>query len=155
MDKPVRKSPRIPFFDYSRDNYYFITICTHDKKCIFGSVNSVSRYGQIAADSIIEITKHYSCVKIDKFVVMPNHIHMIIIIGCNNSSEENPSLEQVIGLYKSGVSREIHKLEKDIPVWQRSFHDHVIRNQADYERIGSYIDTNPMRWEKDCFYMEG
>ena len=155
LDRPMRKSPRISNFDYARDNYYFVTICTYDKRCIFGSINSISRYGKIAAESIRNLSGRYSGVKIDKFVVMPNHVHIIIIIGCNNKFEQNPSLEQVVGLYKSGVSREIHKLNSDISVWQRSFHDHVIRNQADYERIWSYIDTNPIRWEKDCFYTEG
>ena len=152
MSGPVRKSPRMSFFDYASSHYYFVTICTHEKKCIFGYTDNLSRYGQIAADSITRISAHYSSVAVDKFVVMPNHIHMILIIGCDPDKKENPSLDQVVGAYKSGVSREIHKIGYTFPVWQRSFHDHVIRNQKDYERIWAYIDTNPMRWETDCFY---
>lgn len=152
MAGPVRKSPRMSFFDYSSSQYYFVTICTHEKKCIFGSIKNLSRYGQIAADSIAQISTHYFGVTVDKFVVMPNHIHMILVIGCDNEKKRNPSLDQVIGAYKSGVSREIHKIRDHFPVWQRSFHDHVIRNQKDYERIWSYIDTNPVKWETDCFY---
>ncbi|MBQ6999446.1 MAG: transposase [Oscillospiraceae bacterium] len=152
MAGPVRKSPRMSFFDYASSNYYFVTICTHEKKCIFGSVQNRSRYGQIAADSIVQISAHYSSVAVDKYVVMPNHVHMILVIGCENRNEKNPSLEQIIGAYKSGVSRMIYKTGEKFPVWQRSFHDHVIRNQKDYERIWAYIDTNPMRWETDCFY---
>ena len=154
MEKPVRKPTRIPDYDYSKDNYYFITICTHEKKCLFGSTERISRYGKIAADAILEIPVHFSRIKIDKFVVMPNHIHMIVIIGCDNRDTKNPSLNQIIGLYKSGVTRRIHETVPQEKIWQRSIHDHVIRNQKDYEKIWSYIDTNPMRWDKDCFYME-
>ena len=154
MDKPVRKSTRIPHYDYSKDNYYFVTICTHEKKCIFGTVKKLSRYGKIAADSVREIPLHYSGVKIDKFIVMPNHIHMIVIIGCDNTSETKPDLGQVIGSFKSGVTRKIHETAPDERIWQRSFHDHVIRSRKDYEKIWSYVDTNPMRWEQDCFYAE-
>ena len=154
MDKPVRKPTRIPGYDYSTDNYYFVTICTHEKKCIFGSVKELSRYGKIAAESAIQITNHYSGVRVDKFVVMPNHVHLIVVIGCDNRSEMNPGLERVIGSYKAGVTRRIRQTAPDEQIWQRSFHDHVIRNQKDYEKIWSYIDTNPMRWDKDCFYVE-
>ena len=152
MEKPVRKPTRIPNYDYSQDNYYFITICTHEKKCLFGSIERISRYGKIVADSIMEIPLHYSGIHIDKFVVMPNHIHMIVVIGCDNNNRNNPSLDQIIGLYKSGVSRKIHETAPQEVIWQRSFHDHVIRNQRDYEMIWSYIDTNPLRWEMDRFY---
>ena len=151
MKYPVRKSTRIPYYDYSNNNYYFVTICTFDKKCIFGSTKELSCYGKIAADSIMEIEKHYSDVRIEKFVVMPNHIHIIIVIDGDHHSTD---LNTIVGAYKSGVSRKIHAMDSLIRVWQRSFHDHIIRDQKDYERIWSYIDTNPMRWDKDCFYIE-
>ena len=154
MEKPVRKSPRMPNYDYSKDNYYFVTICTDNKNCIFGSVKELSRYGKIAADSVKKIWQKDLDVRIDKFVVMPNHVHMIVVIGCTENLRKNPSLNQVVGLYKSGVTREIHEIDPECKVWQRSFHDHVIRDQMDYERIWGYIDTNPMRWDKDCFYVE-
>ena len=99
MAGPVRKSPRMSYFDYASSNYYFVTICTHEKKCIFGSSQNRSRYGQIAADSIAQISTHYSYVIVDKYVVMPNHVHMILVIGCENRNEKNPSLEQIIGAY--------------------------------------------------------
>ena len=154
MDKPVRKPTRIPNYDYSQDNYYFVTICTHEKKCLFGTVQNLSRYGKIAAASIDTIPMHYSSVKINKYVVMPNHIHMIVVIGCNIETSANPTLSRIIGAYKSEVSRLIHKSVPNEPIWQRSFHDHIIRNQRDYERIWNYIHTNPVRWDKDCFYVD-
>ena len=154
MDKPVRKPTRIPNYDYSKDNYYFVTICTYEKKCIFGTVREIGRYGKIAADSIDTLSSHYSNVSIDKYVVMPNHIHMIVVIGCKIEISDNPTLSQIIGAYKSEVTRLIHQSAPNEQIWQRSFHDHVIRNQRDYERIWNYIHTNPMRWDKDCFYVD-
>ena len=154
MKYPVRKSTRIPNFDYSSDHYYFITICTYDKKCIFGSINNISSYGKIAADAVMDMENHHIGVKVDKFVVMPNHVHMIVVIGCTNKIQNNPDLNQVVGAFKSAVSQKIHLLDPTVQVWQRSFHDHVIRGQTDYEKIWNYIDTNPMRWDKDCFFVE-
>ena len=154
MDKPVRKPTRIPNYDYSKDNYYFVTICTYEKKCIFGTVREIGRYGKIAADSIDTLSSHYSNVSIDKYVVMPNHIHMIVVIVCKIEISDNPTLSQIIGAYKSEVTRLIHQSAPNEQIWQRSFHDHVIRNQRDYDRIWNYIHTNPMRWDKDCFYVD-
>ena len=151
MELPKRKSPRIPRYDYSSPNYYFITICTRNKQCIFGSIKEKSKFGEIVEACILELKEHYSYIHVDKYVVMPNHVHMILILDSKN---EKVSLNTVMGQYKSGVSRRIHRIDPDLMVWQRSFHDHVIRNQSDYERIWSYIDTNPMRWDKDCFYVE-
>ena len=81
---------------------------------------------------------------------MPNHIHMIVVMEKGNTL----TLEQIIGLYKSGVSREIRKNDVDFEIWQRSFHDHIIRNQASYEKIWLYIEGNPQCWNKDCFYID-
>jgi REP element-mobilizing transposase RayT len=144
---PVRKPTRIPGFDYAKEYYYFVTVCTDEKKCIFGSIDSYSLFGSIAYEVILDIPNHHPGVRVDKFVVMPNHIHMIIVMGCGQN------LNTVVGSYKSSVSRKIHQIS-EIKVWQRSYHDHSIRNDRDYQRIWSYIDTNPMRWEKDCFYTE-
>ena len=145
-----RKSPRIPDFDYSSENYYFITICTQNRKCIFGTPDQLNRMGQIAKQHIENIESHYDDVYVDKHVVMPNHIHMILVLQCSGKY----SADQIVAQYKSGVTRDARKEFSDIWIWQRSFHDHVIRNQKDYDRIWSYIDTNPMRWDKDCFYVE-
>jgi REP element-mobilizing transposase RayT len=125
-----------------------VTICTHEKACIFGSPERQNPLGNIAVRGLLEVQSHFSDIKIDKFVVMPNHVHAIVVLQGNDVK-----LPVVIGQYKSYVSREIHKLQPGIPVWQTSFHDHVVRNQADYERIWAYIDTNPARWMDDCFYI--
>ena len=148
MEYPVRKSPRIPRYDYSTVNSYFITICTHDKQCIFYSGGSLNAYGTIVKECLAEIPGRYDGYKLDKFVVMPNHIHAIITI----ETEGSKGLSYVIGQYKSVTAKLIRKLEPELMVWQRSFHDHVIRNQVRYDLIWNYIDTNPLRWKGDCFY---
>ena len=143
-----RKATRIPNFDYSSCNYYFITICTHEKKCIFGSPTQLNPLGIIAKKHILQIPFHYKTVLIDKYVVMPNHIHMILVLN----GDDNPSITQIIGQFKSGVTKEIRETYPELQIWQRSFHDHVIRDQAGYEKIWLYIEGNPQCWEKDCFY---
>ncbi len=80
---------------------------------------------------------------------MPNHIHAIISINKCDDKERSrpfPTLSTVIGLYKSGVSRKI-----GFPIWQKSFHDHIIRDEKEYQEIWQYIDTNPQKWEEDCY----
>ena len=143
-----RKNPRITGYDYSSENYYFVTICTENKKCIFCKSNQINEFGRIAGDFIEKITEHYPNVFVDKYVVMPNHVHMILYLSAGNSV----SLSQIIGQYKMAVTKQIHKRDKDVIVWQRSFHDHVIRSRQSYEKIWEYIDNNPKKWELDCFY---
>ena len=141
-----RKNPRLEQFDYRSPNYYFITICTRNKVCLFGEPDACNYYGCVAEEKLKEIPRHFPGVALDQFVVMPNHIHAILIL----SGDSN--LSSVVGLYKSAVTRELRKENPEIRVWQTSFHDHIIRNQADYERIWNYIHTNPARWMDDCFY---
>ena len=143
---PSRKNPRLPQFDYSQPNYYFVTICTWAKACIFGTPADLSVYGKVAQNCLSEIESHFPGVILDKWVVMPNHIHAIVVLP------GNINLSAVIGLYKSAVTRQLHKAAPNLRVWQNSFHDHVIRNSFDYEKIWSYIDGNPQKWETDCFY---
>lgn len=145
-----RKSPRIPNYDYSQENYYFITICTKERKCLFGSIHNKNWIGRMAEEHILCIPEHFTNVVVDTYVVMPNHVHMILVL--KTSGESNT--EQIIGQYKSGLSREVRKRFPDIQIWQRSFHDHIIRNQKAYETIWLYIASNPDNWKKDCFYVE-
>ena len=142
---PVRRNPRSKYIDYTSQNYYFVTICTKDKRCIFGEPSKLSGFGKIAKECLARIPEHFCSVRLDKWVVMPNHIHAIIVLNGNTVP-----LSTIIGQYKSAVTRQLHKISPDISIWQDSFHDHVIQNQKDYERIWSYIDANPARWMDDC-----
>ena len=144
-----RKNPRLRYYDYAKQNYYFVTICTHEKRCIYGNPQRLSQLGQIAYTALEEVPKHFSDITIDKFVIMPNHVHAIVIV-----QRYGTDLSVVIGQYKAHVTKQIRKLLPHLQVWQTSFHDHVIRNQTDYARIWNYIDTNPARWEDDCFYCD-
>ena len=143
-----RKATRIPNFDYSSYNYYFITICTHEKNCIFGTPLQLNSLGKIAEKHILQLSSYYQTVLVDKYVVMPNHIHMILVLN----GDENPSVTQIIGQFKRGITKEIRETNPQMQIWQRSFHDHVIRDQAGYEKIWLYIEGNPQNWKKDCFY---
>ena len=146
-----RKSPRIPGFDYSSSNYYFITICTHEHQCIFGLPNCLNQMGIIAETEIMNLSVHYETVLIDKFVVMPNHIHCIVVLDAGADT----GLDVVVGLFKSGVTRQIHKIDPDCKVWQRSFHERIIRSRQEYEKIWNYVEHNVAKWEQDCFYTNG
>ena len=120
--------------------------------CIFGNPGKLNIYGEIARSDLQNMVYHFEHLELIKYVVMPNHIHAIIRIGCDKDSGKRPNLNTVVGLYKSGVTRKIREIHPDLVVWQRSFHDHVIRNQQGYEKIWTYIDNNPLKWEEDCFY---
>lgn len=94
-----------------------------------------------------QISLHYPEARVDKYVVMPNHVHLILVLEHNGMDVPN-----IISSYKAFVTKIIHLVNPNLKVWQTSFHDHVIRNQKSYEKIWNYIDTNPIRWEEDCFY---
>ena len=145
----TRKSPRIPNYDYSNNNYYFLTLCTYGKKCIFGQLPEMNQLCTIVREHIDNISDYHNGVMVDKYVVMPNHIHMILVL-----QKSNISVNYIVAFFKTGVTKQIRRQYPNMRVWQRSFHDHIIRNQKDYERIWEYIDTNPLRWNEDCFYQE-
>ena len=149
-----RKPTRIPNYDYINSNYYFITICTHNKACLFGKPRDLNYLGKIAEECLKKIPDHYPQAQIDQAVVMPNHVHAIIVIGTGTDTESLPNLSQIVGQYKMSVTKKIHEYKPDLQVWQRSFHDHIIRNQKGYENIWEYIKSNPIKWEEDCFYTQ-
>ena len=88
-------------------------------------------------------------VHLDKYVIMPNHVHLILYLEGCSEYPNGPSISTVVGQMKQAASK---IMEKDI--WQRSFHDHVIRNEKKYQKIWLYIEDNPRRWKEDCFYHE-
>ena len=145
MDHPERKHTRIPHYDYATPNYYFVTICTHEKQYLFGTVEQLNGFGQIAADALLEIPRHFPQASVDKYVVMPNHIHAIIILR-ESPETQGQSLSVILGQYKATVSRELHKSMPDRKIWQKSYYDRIIRNEQGYRDAWRYIDENPVRW---------
>ena len=151
MELAKRKSPRISGFDYSKPNYYFVTICSHEKECIFGEPESLNHNGKAAELCLQRIQDIYPWIRVDKYVVMPNHVHVILIA---DESEKHVPITSVVGQYKMAVTKMVRKLNPEKIVWQRSFHDHIIRSEKSYEKIWNYIEDNPRKWEEDCFYMK-
>jgi REP element-mobilizing transposase RayT len=145
MNHPERKPNRIPQYDYSLPNSYFVTICTHEKQCIFGSVEQLNGFGQIATELLLQIPKHFPNAAIDKYVIMPNHIHAIIVIQ-DVPGASAKSLSVIIAQYKSAVSKHLAACLPDKKIWQKSFYDRIIRNEQGYQEAWRYIDENPLRW---------
>ena len=145
----VRKNPRLKDYDYSLGGYYFITICTKDKSHYFGEILNekmkLTTIGEIPNKNIETLEKTYKTIKIDKYVLMPNHIHMILIID----KETNLSVSNIIKKYKEWVTKQIGE-----SIWQKSYYDHIIRNEKDYYRIWKYIDENELKWSLDKYYNE-
>lgn len=154
MSKPQRKSPRLDGYDYSQSGAYFVTICTYEKQHIFGhirdSVLHLNDIGQLATNHIKHLSTAYDNVTIDDFVVMPNHVHSIIFLSDRLTNK--PTLSNIVGGYKSGVTRIAHRDHQfSGKLWQPRFHDHIIRNQDSLNNIRQYVQTNPERWGEDCF----
>lgn len=165
MNYPQRKLQRLNNYDYSQSGYYFITIGTYKKIHVFGKIKEgtlfLNEWGKIAKSELLQIPKHFPFVSLDNYVIMPNHIHVIVVIdrhfenhGITERSRPFPTVSTIIGLYKSGVSKKIHKINPEIVIWQKSFHDHIIRNEVDHQNIWEYISVNPQKWMEDQFYKE-
>jgi REP element-mobilizing transposase RayT len=162
-----RKPNRLHDYDYSSDNLYFITSCVENGICCFGEIikiaesgcdhhrMSLNDYGKIAERQWYWLAEQYRYTVLHAFVVMPNHIHGIIEIARRTSLDSQikiKSLSELIGAYKTTVSKQIHEAGYKEFVWQRSFHDVIINNEKSYENIREYIHKNPMNWEQDNYY---
>ncbi|MBR5265761.1 MAG: transposase [Clostridia bacterium] len=159
-----RKRTRLKYYDYSTSGAYFITICIKDMRIpllsnIFvgnGALDVPQRkltsVGKIV-DKYIRSTNNIKGISVDKYVIMPNHIHMIIFIDNPDGASKAPHptnslLSHTVGTLKRFVNRDIGQ-----NIWQTSFHDHIIRDDNDYLKIWNYIDTNVSRWNKDRFFI--
>lgn len=171
-------STRLQNWDYGSNAAYYVTICTHNRKNYFGDVTDgkmiLSNLGIIADVIWYEIINHAKNVELGPFIVMPNHIHGILMI-CNN--ESNPSgstppssslpptigqqrfqhqgkntLSSIIGSYKSAISKHAHRLGFEFQ-WQSRFYDIIIRNDGSFQRISDYIINNPSKWKDDKFFV--
>ncbi|MBQ8831370.1 MAG: transposase [Oscillospiraceae bacterium] len=155
-----RKNNRLAEFDYSTVGAYFITVCVKGKQHIFWAKNVgadiirpqneyiLSDYGYIADRVIKDIPVHYPSITVDKYAIMPNHIHLLLSIHeTDGRIISAPTISTVVGQMKRQISKLI-----GISIWQKSFYDHIIRNKHDYDAAWQYIDENPVKWETDEFY---
>ena len=177
-----RRSVRLPGFDYSSPGAYFVTVCTRDRACVFGEVINEavepSLLGQRTIPCWEAIPDHFPHVELDAWILMPNHIHGILILkegdrrgvqhlpwravpGLNAPTPqvENPrmgsispqahSLPVVIRTFKAAVTTEAKRAQLKVPIWQRGYYEHVIRGDAQLAKARRYVSTNPTRWLLD------
>jgi putative transposase len=169
MNDRYPRSIRLKGYDYAQAGAYFVTICTHKRDCLLGEVVDeeimVSPYGEIAIACFREIPLHFAHAVVDAFVVMPNHLHGIIVIthgahveaqhaaplhGSVNAPRVG-ALSTIVRSFKSASAKCINEL-RGMPgtsFWQRNYYEHVIRNERDLERIREYIAMNPLKWALD------
>lgn len=171
---PSRKHPRLKNYDYSSNGYYFVTVCSENMSCVFSSINrnagdelapndreyadtvvSLSDVGLIAEQQLFDLENRFGFVKIDKYVIMPNHIHAIIILdGQTAGASPRPTLTDIICAYKSLTTRICNKMQNQLgrKLFQTSFYEEIIRDENAYQRIWEYIAENSRKWHNDEYY---
>lgn len=180
--KPQRESIRLPGYGYSDEGAYFVTICTKKRDCLFGEVRNgtveLSKIGQIVRDYWLEIPKHFENVQLDEFVIMPNHLHGIIVlekrVECiqplqNNNVgvqyiEPSPGIDpapnkyqhvipksigSIIRSFKAAATRWCRENSLEGQIWQRNYYEHIIRSEIPLNKIRRYIMGNPLSWQLD------
>jgi REP element-mobilizing transposase RayT len=166
-DLPKRKHPRLDHYDYSTAGAYFVTICTQNRRCILSRIVGrglapaetegikYTTFGKIAEEQLLLLEDRYPCLSVERYVIMPNHIHVILVLeGDAAGASPRPTIMDAICAYKSLTTRECKKVGKAEKLFQTSFYEHVIRGREDYEEIVKYIHENPMRWYYDELYAE-
>ncbi len=179
---PQRKSPRLQGYDYSQEGAYFITICTHNRDHLFGMVANdkmqLNVYGEIVLDEWQKTASQRPNLDLDSFVVMPNHVHGIVVIMGNSDIENRTqhaaslpqtlsnnaiakpirsgSLSAIMRGFKSAVTKRINeeRCTPSAPVWQERYHDHIIRNEIQLNKLREYILYNPATWQADKLFTD-
>ncbi len=159
MDLPKRKKMRLEGFDYSSCGAYFVTVCVSGRKPILWQVGAncvrpnekipLSNTGVIIDNEIQKLSTVYENVKVDKYCIMPNHIHIILFILSdeNGRTQFAPTLSRIIKQFKGSVTKQL-----GFSIWQKSFYDKIIRSDKSYLEVWQYIDENPFKWAEDEYY---
>ena len=155
-----RRSIRLRGYDYAQDGAYFVTLCTQGRACLFGRVSDraveLTNIGRIVAEEWERTPVLRPNIELDEFIVMPDHIHGIIVIMDRDDSAPPPetantlrsparTLGAILRGFKGSVVRRVGR-----PIWQRNYYEHIIRSEAALDRIRRYIADNPARWKKQC-----
>lgn len=162
-NKHHRRSIRLKDYDYSSDGYYFITICTYNKEQLFGHIENnemiLNAYGEITLQTWDDLPEHYPNATLDEFIIMPNHIHCILVLiddgvgaGLKPApTEKRYGLSEIIRGLKTFSARKINEIRDTtgIPVWQRNYYEHIVRDEKELENIRNYIISNPTNWKDD------
>ena len=151
----TRKHNRLTEYDYSQNGYYFITICTAEKRKMLCDISvgigcarpqtTLTEIGKLVAENVGILNGTYETVRVDKYVVMPNHVHLILTIQ-NGRTQFAPTVSRIVKQFKGTITKQL-----GFGIWQKSFYDHVIRDEEDYLRIWEYIDNNPAKWAEDKY----
>jgi putative transposase len=168
--KHHRRSIRLPGYDYSQAGAYFVTIVTHQRDLLFGKIENeemiLSDFGMIANECWIAIPEHFPTVELGAYIIMPNHVHGIIVIreliddDRRGAIYRAPTVEKygkptvgslptIVRTYKAAVTRRIGREHKANGIWQRNYYEHVIRDERDLQNKTNYIESNPMLWTQD------
>ena len=190
MDLPKRKSVRLQGYNYSQNGAYFLTLCTINRQQIlcdivgdglthvlqWSGISDISNYilpqialtriGSIVNEAIQYLSDHNDKTGIDQYVIMPNHVHLIVFIDTsedNRGEVHGTSRIPILGTLPSPTNMVIPKLVSSLKrytnkqcgseIWQRSYYDHIIRNDEDYLQIWKYIEDNPLKWQEDELYL--
>ena len=166
-DFPKRKHPRLEYYDYSKSGYYHITICTEGRRPILSKVGrglapaantvNLTDIGKIAEEQLFALESEYPYLKIDRYVIMPNHIHVIFALTEKTAgASPRPTVPDIVCAYKSRTTRLCNKYGQTPgrKIFQTSFYDEIIRNKTAYDEISKYIYENPMNWEEDELFCE-
>lgn len=154
MDLPKRKNIRLNDYNYSSNGAYFITICTKNKEnLLWKNVGAncvrpldqlpLSKIGIVIENEIYKLNTVYENIKVDKYQIMPNHIHLIIFIyeDSNGRTQFAPTISRIIKQFKGSITKQI-----EFSIWQKSFYDRVIRNEKEYQSVWNYIHNNPLKY---------
>jgi REP element-mobilizing transposase RayT len=178
-----RHSIRLKGYDYAQSGAYFVTLCAHQRKSLFGNIVDgemhLNEAGGIIETCLYKLPRFFSNARIDQWVIMPNHLHMILVLNeqctgeattakSQNTMNNLPvvasplrprgtisgSLNAIVQNIKSVTTIKINNQggSRGVQVWQRNYYEHIIRDEADYQRIAEYILNNPQRWELDSLY---
>ncbi|NMC57440.1 MAG: transposase [Eubacteriaceae bacterium] len=166
MELPKRKPQRLKEYDYSQSNAYYITICTKDRMPLLGKIECgnmvLSEFGKKVKEKLLNISRRNDTgvvpyiFSIDKYCIMPNHIHAIILILKNNRQKNDITIFDIVKQFKTVTTRiyidyvqagNYEPFNKKI--WQKSFYDRIIRNETDYQHTWKYIDENVLKWNED------
>jgi REP element-mobilizing transposase RayT len=165
---PVRKHPRLKSYDYGQAGCYFVTVCTKEKRPTLSRIVGrglapaesprveLSRIGNILQKQILALPDRFPSVTVDHFVIMPTHFHMLISVRETAGASPRPTLPQIVGACKSLTTR-FANMNECMPgrqIFQTSFHEHVVRDDAEFLSYWTYIDGNPGLWREDEYYCE-
>lgn len=154
MNFKTRKPNRLKNYDYSQNGVYFITVCVKNRNPILSYIpvgaNCVrlSKIGKVVEEEINNISKIYANVTVENYVIMPNHIHLLVFIDrFSGRTQFAPTISRIIKQFKGVITKRLSK-----SIWQKGFYDHIIRDEYDFQIRWQYIEDNPYRWCEDYMF---